>query len=186
MTDYTTSSSTDFDENTITPAANLRLGRIMDFTPDDLEANRRGEITEQQREKLREFRQQTLKNHRQSGIVILTLLIIGTVLAFLFGNRELAGMGAMVTPLMAFTFGGSWLMTWMSTRTLVMGQVRSAEGNARLTIGRSRGGKIYGVKIGRKQFFVTSDHYSAFKQDAAYRLYYVDGAPYYLLSAEQL
>ena len=164
----------------------LRMERILDFTPEELLVNQQGQVTQRQQQRLGEFRQHMLRDHRQSGIFIVVLILIGTLIAALLGKGELASLGLMVTALLVFTFAASWLMTRMSTKRLLDPKVRMAEGSAHLTIGRGRFGKIYGVKIGKKQFFVTPDHYSAFQEARTYRLYYVDSAPYYLLSAEEL
>lgn len=164
----------------------MSLERVFKFEVTDLAANRRGELTARQEQQLHDFRESMLRNHWQSGLFITVLLAAGTGIAFLAGNRELATLGLWVTPMLAAVFALSWLTTRFSTRHLLIGAIRVAEGAVELTTGRTRTATLYGVKLGQKQFFVSKAQYEAFQQGQTYRLYYVDGVPYFILSVELL
>ncbi len=170
------------------------LIRTFKFDLTDLEANRRGELSPRQRERLREDRGTMLRSFRTGSMGALVLLTSFAGVMLLSNDLEAASPALMLIPLMGITFALSYGMNRWSTRHLLQPQLQSTEGVAQRFTGRTRTGQHYGVRlkpgIGRgsgrgKTFYVTREQHDAFREGQAYRIYYTAGTPPLILAVEK-
>jgi hypothetical protein len=181
---------------------------VLKFTPEDLEANRRGELTDAQQKRLDE-QIDMLQRHnkwmiRFFGAMFLVMMGIGMVMTFneagldgnpALTNSDLTGLGVMVVLLIfmfAVVIGG----TWWGMRGLTHGAVRSVEGTAKVisTYTTVRGMRVpmHRLKLRRNLFrtftiyFQDAGSLKHFKHGTRYRLYYLAYGMPYALSAEEI
>ncbi len=183
--------------------------RPFDFTPDDLEANRRGIISEHQRQQLismghglNKFTGKTiiwlfLFLILASGLILVVLFSsAGSPSAFLseffldpFGMTIQVGSICAIAPLATVLI--YFLHRWNALAVLhsAKGPLLSSEGIASITNGYTRTGTQYKiVRIGKKEYINLRPYASLFKSGQGYRIYYVKGGALrgMVLSIEEL
>jgi hypothetical protein len=175
------------------------LMQALEFTRDDLAANRSGVMTEAQKER---FRERMSKGQSQAMvIVLLVLLVTGGVVAFMvFGNAEEgAGLRQALEQnpeIIAVGLGGSLLLylvmiafAFIKMRRMKSGNLRvsSIEGKVKLKSSEmpyySAAGAIAGaagaqtsiceIKIGRTTMYTDEQSFNAFEDGGTYRIFYV-------------
>lgn len=168
--------------------------RPFDFTPDDLEANRRGIISEHQRQQLTSMGRGLNKFTGKSIVWLFLFLILasGLILAVLFSSA--GSPSALLAEFFSDPFGMAiqvgiicaiaplvtalvyFLCRWNESAVLhsVDGPLLSDEGVAKITNGYSRTGTQFKiVQIGKKEYINLRPYASLFKSGQSYRIYYV-------------
>ena len=149
-------------------------GALMDelqFTPEDLQANREGHLSDRQR--------QYLTIDRTKNIGLGTVLIVGLILAttsmlyFGFsGNRILIGLGIV---LLACSMGLSWFfaLNWIRmTYDLRTNQTEVVEGTVQHMVRQLGKAQAGSVRIGdAAEVPTTTKAFTAFEPGESYRLY---------------
>jgi hypothetical protein len=178
-------------------ARTLRLLGALKCTAADLELNRRGQLSPDQRARLDKLGGQVRANTRWT-FMLLSLCFGGCALYTLFftpdGTRLLAAYQqfpalacAGLVMLAWFGLGLAW--TAMENRRfaarLTDAPVAEVAGPVRLRLGRyGRGGRrAYLVQIERRVFYVEKQVYEAVDAGAAYRLYFAGGSALPILVA---
>jgi hypothetical protein len=183
----------------------------LEFTPDDLAANQRGQITPAQQAKLSKLSSSSTKWGLISGLIM--LVIFGGIGAYaLYFAPSAAAMRASITSdpqtakilaiaagIVALLVFGSLALALLRARSVGKGNLRAVEGKVNLTaitmnletrlIAKAVGGqgRMCMIKIGGMKFYVSEAVLAAFKHQAPYRIYYVKNRPtHILLAAEAL
>jgi hypothetical protein len=165
--------------------ATLTLQQALNFTADDLLANREGRLSEMQEYRLRVRRQ-------RAALIGVALVLAGVFIATLFlflaqrtSNSILTLVGIGVTLCNA-ALTGVFARHWMRLNADIRGgTVLMTEGVLeRVVKPVSRRVYNYVVRVGEVEIFVSKDTFDAFQHQQPYTLY---RAPYTgtLLSAEQ-
>lgn len=147
----------------------LILMGALDFTASDLAFNRRGELSQRQREKLQKYRLTLAKNW---GIGLLAISLIGL----------LVGLPSALLVLELLLIGGLMLMTWLRLSADLAGYVQRASGCARFSPVSPLGAYLI---VGDQRFAISRRAYEAFSAGRCYRLYYAPISRT-ILSAEML
>ena len=168
--------------------------RPFDFTPDDLEANRRGIISEHQRQQLISMGRGLNKFTGKSIIWLFLFLILAsglilTVWFFSAGSPSVLlseffsdpfGMAMQVGTICAIGPLVVALIYFLNKRTNATvlnsanGPLLSDEGVAKITDGYTKYGAQYKiVRIGKKDYISLRPYASLFKPGQSYRIYYV-------------
>jgi uncharacterized membrane protein (UPF0136 family) len=174
---------------------------IFDFTPEDLQANRHGYISQRQREALLRTAGGIVRASRSNSRIALIFVFFGLALILALylqneGSRAalfasplnlvmLAGAIAMVMLILAFAMG----LTRRQTTALAAAQLQKAEGVIRLEQSYSPESAItsYYVFVGDQRFAFSEDMSSVFAEGRNYRVYFVHSGPYRLiLSLEKM
>lgn len=167
-------------ENTQTLAAAL------EFTPDDLTANRAGSLSEMQDYRLRVRRRRSIA----VGILILLMTAFIASLVLFLATREdgsaiLTVIGIGVT-IMSAAIGGIFARFWMRLHADIReGQVQRTEGTLeRVLKPVNRRNINYMLRIDQAEVFVTKEVFTAFEHEGRYILYRLPHTGM-LLSAER-
>ncbi|MEO8392593.1 MAG: hypothetical protein ABI700_06340 [Chloroflexota bacterium] len=142
------------------------LAQELNFTFDDLEANREGRFTEPQRKRLRLL---MLRDVVSYGL--LALLPLGGLVALLTGSADHPVNGVMLA-LLLILFG--LLIFYVirqvyATRADLTGGVKVVTGQAALHVA---GRGLHSLSVGQQNFQISKKVYSAFAEDKFYRVYY--------------
>jgi len=181
------------------------LMQAVPFTQEELMSNRKGTISEAQRERL----------GKQAGgtqiatlvMFVIFILVIAGIFAYLFvfthtGDSLLkmftedpttlpivGGVLGVVALIIIFSF----LRTLMRTSDLRRGKVSVAQGKAKMSSTRMTVGYVatvataYELKIGKVKFYVTRGVFDNIIEGALYRIYYVKNYPMHaVLSLEEV
>ncbi|MBI1256489.1 MAG: hypothetical protein GC204_03370 [Chloroflexi bacterium] len=138
----------------------------LDFTLEDLEANREGRFTDSQRALLRRA---LLRDTLIYGL--LSLLPLGGIIVLLSGAAEHAPNGVILAILIILS---GLLIVYIArqfyaTRADLAREVKVAVGEAGLH-NLGRGG--FGLSIGQQNFLISKSLYAAFAEGKFYRVYY--------------
>ena len=172
----------------------------LDFTADDLDANRRGIITPRQRVRLQAMGRGISGCSLQGliGMVIL-VVVMGAFISFgLYSNESTRGqvfsdpanlailLAAFAVPVVVML--AVYFSSQQRANQLGDTAVRVAEGNATIKQTTSaHGGAVYIVTVGAKKFDFLEEYGTLFKQGAPYRVYYAKAGPYEpILSIEEV
>jgi hypothetical protein len=177
--------------------SNEYLMQALNFTAEDLAANKQGVMTEAQKVR---FRERIGKGQTQAMVIVLIVLLIsGGVIAFMLSGNEESGLRQAVEQnptIVAIGLGGSLLLyILMMVFALLRGQrmksgnlrVSSISGKVKLSSSElpyySAAGAIAGaagaqtriceVKIGRTKIYTDETTFDALEDGGTYRLYYV-------------
>jgi hypothetical protein len=168
---------------------------VYEFTEADLKANRRGLLTQSQRELLRMTARGVRASSMTSVYVIVGFMFFGMCLilalylqnedtrAALFSNPlNLLVFPAIVLVIAVILIFVILLARWVSNR-LLNAQLQVAEGKIRLDqeYSSNAGFTSYYVYVGRKRFGFTDDMSHTFKEGEKYRVYYVKASAYELI-----
>jgi len=162
------------------------LQQALGFTSDELAANRNGQLTPGQIEKLsRSVRGQ------ETGCLILIPIIsfFAAVVGFGIGQTWVAGVATLIMALIILAILYLFVVR-RSGRTLHSGMVRKITGIASVRVSTSRSASSsttsYIVQIGSESFFVSRQVYAAFKEGKSYTVYYVVLVGQSIVSADVL
>lgn len=162
-----------------------RLYTEFDFSDDDLATNRNGEMTDAQREAMRQHGQPLV-----IGFFLIPLLFLCASLCMI-PQFWLAGLCAL--PFLILTIPSWWMALVIQSRINKPGNVRVAEGRVELTGNRAfSGGVIYRpvFHVGGQGFQATITKVKALRQGETLRVYYVPLMPIFneahILSVESL
>jgi archaellum component FlaG (FlaF/FlaG flagellin family) len=176
------------------------LMQALNFTAQDLEANRNGTVTEAQRARLGKQAGYTrIATLVSFVIVILVFAGIGAYL-FVFSNNGQSLLKAFskdssVLAIVAGVMGAfilviflSFLRTLRRTSDVARGKVSMTEGPAKLkTVDSGYNLTSYQIKVGKVNFYVQEAVFQCFIEGAPYRIYYIKNPPINtMLSAEQV
>lgn len=157
----------------------------MDFTQDDLDANRQGSLSSSQAENLKHTRQ---RNALIATAIFFVLVIVATSLLF-FGQQNqstilsvVGGLITVVNAVMVGMVGRSYLRTSADLRD---GSVEVLQGQLERIVRPGRQQDNYVLQIDGERFFVTKEIFIHFRHEAAYRIYRTRWSKV-LLSAEPM
>jgi len=179
--------------------SNDYLMQALEFTRDDIAANRSGVMTEAQKER---FRERMSKGQSQAIIIVLLVVLVtfGVVAFMLFGNAEEgSGLGQALEQspeIIAVGLGGSLLLylvmiafAFFKMRRMKSGNLRvsSIEGKVKLkssempsysvgaAIASTAGAqtRICEIKVGRTTMYTDEESFEAFEDGGTYRIFYV-------------
>jgi uncharacterized protein (UPF0333 family) len=176
------------------------LQAALDFTDDDLVANRAGRLSPAQQARMTKTQGRGQIANIVFGIVFVVMLVVIAIIVLppaLAPQPEHSsaippGIIILVVVVVVGIIGLSFLRTRRKLRG-VTGAVLSTEGEAKGSI--RAGGNVdqgdvmtmYRIKVGSVTFAVSrSDQVTAFRDGARYRAYYVQGTLPILISAEPL
>lgn len=169
-----------------TSNANLQedLTFLLDFNDDDLNANRRGQLSQRQLERLRGRR-------RASVLVAVAIVVVAALLAtvFIFWGQVNGSLVMMVAgigiTLVAAAVTGIFARHWMRLTTDIdSGTAQILSGTLeRVLKPINRGNAAYVLRIDGVDIATSKETFKAFKHNAPYRLY-ITKYSRVLLSAE--
>ncbi|MBL8133390.1 MAG: hypothetical protein JNL42_16135 [Anaerolineae bacterium] len=163
----------------------LSLTQALGFSDHDLNANRRGKMSETQANHLRRLQRRSLIG-TAAGMVFNGLA--AAVFLYLGASTDspvltVIGMGLTVVNAVIVGVGGANFMR--AQHDLRAGEVAALEGTLRHTIRVSRGNRAYMIDVAGERLIIPQDVFTAFDEGSAYRLYR-SPATRILLSAEKL
>ncbi len=185
---------------TLTPVQlQTALRMALDFTSDDLQANRMGLLSERQLAKLG----RSMAWARGCGMVVSVLLLVGFLgmLGYIFfvppiaeQTRASLSQGPGSALLLAVPLGSIFLLilrgvgrTLRHNRPLGERRVEQVEGTVMLRIYDTRYGSSVLLRVGGRRFYLTLEQALGFWNGGSYRLYYLPAFSYgILLSGEVL
>lgn len=146
-----------------------RLSKVLEFTNEDLAANQRGEMSDQQRQRLRDRRLWALI---LAGVMLI-FPIIGLIVIL---QRPLDAGGVFILVLAAIwilLFGGiGWLAVTQTRSELRSGQVVSVTGVAKLEQVNVYKGPNFYLTIETVKFRIDAGVYWTFKAGERYQVFY--------------
>lgn len=175
---------------------NHYLMQVLNFTPQDLQINRSGAISDGQRERL----QAKMMQYKQSGTKVIGVVILMTIVVFavvfFFSDAGESIRSVMAENPVILVIPGAALLIWaiMLIFTLARsGNVNFDKARLMVVTGKAKPKKIemyYGpaavamaaagdnalnctVKVGRVQFYVDEETCNGFAEGLNYRVYYI-------------
>ncbi|MBN1200685.1 MAG: hypothetical protein JXJ20_02395 [Anaerolineae bacterium] len=156
------------------------LQRVLGFQPEDLDANRSGQLGPRQRAKIETTKKQYLIGGGFFGIVLLIFFVF--LVRDGFTGWPIFGMclGTMLLLLV----GAVWLQITVLNADLAVGSVECVTGPVERTIRRTRTRRAgsshstrttrhYYVRVGEKSFKVLPQVYNAFEDGRAYEVFFL-------------
>ncbi len=161
------------------------LMRAMRFSEADLQANRSGELSRVQAERMKRARRRQLII---AVIVFFAFVILATSLLY-FGQRNqnqiLAMAGALLIVVNAILVGIVGRAFMRLGSDLRAGNIEVLDGDVERVLRRGRHGDNYLIRIGGSSLHVTREVFLSFRHEAPYRIYRSAHARL-LLSAEAI
>jgi hypothetical protein len=166
-----------------------------DFTPEELNLNKQGQLSARQRETLRMTARGVRASSRTGAYVMIGFLSFGMCLilgmylqnestrAALFSNPTNLLWFPVIAFIVAVLIAFSLLLArWVSNR-LLNAQLQVAEGKTRLDqhYSSNAGLMSYYVFVGKKRFSFPDDMNATFKEGEKYRVYYCKASAYELI-----
>jgi hypothetical protein len=175
---------------------NHYLMQVLNFTPQDLQINRSGGISAEQRARL----QEKMAQYKQSGTKVIGVVILMTIIAFaavfFFSETGESLRSVMSENPIILVVPGAALLIWAIMLILTLarsGNVNFENAKLMVVTGKAKPKKInmyYGpasvamaaagnnalnctVKVGRVQFYVDEETYSGFANGMNYSVYYI-------------
>lgn len=176
------------------------LQTALDFTDDDLVANRAGRLSPTQQARMTKAQGQGQIGNIVFGIifvvmmVVIAIVVLPPLLAPQPAHSSAVPPGIVVLGVVVVlgVIGFSFLRTRRKLRGVngaVLAVEGEAKGNVKATGNVDQGGlmMMYRIKVGSVRFAVSrADQVAAFRDGARYRAYYVQGTLPILISAEPL
>lgn len=160
------------------------LNQLFDFTPEELELNRKGGISDRQKTRLGAARGALIASVTVYAVLALALFIAAAALTFL---SLLATLDAMIRAAIPLTLAFAALVFLAAagnkiarSRALISASLHTAEGTADMYIReyRSNGvslGKGWFVKLGGEEFrLANAAQYGAITKGIRYRVHHID------------
>lgn len=147
------------------------LSDILGFTPDDLDINRSGKLSDSQRDRLQRMWKRT-RNFVIAGFIVVALT--ATVFLFLGNENEslvLSFIGISLTVVNAAVMGVGATHYLRMQRDLREGRVAVLTGTIRHTILLNRRNRTYILDFAGERLIVPRATFNAFEEGAAYHLY---------------
>ncbi len=160
------------------------LPAALGFTATDLDANRMGQLSRSQVERLKNARRR--KTLVAAGLFA-ALVLGATILVYIGqvkGSLILVGAGAMLTLINAAGVGRAGRAYMRLGGDLRSGQVEALVGEVERVLRRGRASDSYLLRIDGAELNVTKEIFIGFRHKAAYRIYRA-GISRVLLSAER-
>ncbi len=168
---------------------------LLDFTPEDLQLNRRGYLSQRQRARLQSTAGGIVKVSRSGAVVALVFVLfgLGMILAMYLQNAStraallssplnlLMLAGAVLLVLVIVVFALYW--TRRQTSALAQAQLQMAQGPVRPGESFSVESAItsHYVLVGKQRFAFAENMSSIFHEGRNYRVYYVKSGPYQII-----
>ena len=151
------------------------LMQSLNFTTEDVSANRNGELGNQQLDRLRTLQQRTLLI---GGVGFIGFVLLATTLLY-FGQANghfiLTALGIFTTMINAI-FGGMYGQQYMRiTRDIRSNTVEIIEGELERVLKADERFNNYAVRLDGNEFHITKEQFLQFKHESPYRFY---RAPY--------
>lgn len=147
------------------------LMTALNFTHDDLTANRAGNLSEAQADRIKRIR---LRNTMIAGVAFFVIVIIATTFIF-FGqtnqNPILSAVGGLLTVLNAVMIGAVGRSYMRASADLRAGGVQALEGKLERVIQRGRRGDHFMVRIDDASIYITEEIFLKFQHEKKYRIY---------------
>jgi len=153
----------------------MAAGTLNSFMPDALDANRRGELTDRQRQGFRALSW----DNRKSALSSAALLVAGAVLVLLFASPTAPPVARVVMPAIALAIAAFLIVraivgTDALTRDLRAPHVESVEGAiGKRSVGGGRARGVCFLDVGDRSFTVAHATYSAAPDHGFVRLYFL-------------
>lgn len=147
------------------------LMTALDFTTDDINANRQGNLSKPQTARLKKLRQ---RNIIIGVIAFFVIVLIATTLIYVGQRNEnliLSGVGGLLTVLNAVMMGILGRSYMRTTADLRDGGVETLEGKLERIVKRGKQGDNYMVRIDQTEIYVTKEIFLQLKHEKPYRLY---------------
>lgn len=169
-----------------------RLMDALDFTPADLQANRAGEVSAAQQEKLAEIRSSENQDITFAALFLVIPLLFGCgICLFLFNVPTIiASVDYLVEVIIVFIIAVLVAVGWSAWQGRAAGQatrqgvVAMVEGPLSLATDEQRSRSRFFVVIGEERFHIPWRIYDALNKyrhtGAVHRLYYIPGVRYVL------
>lgn len=152
------------------------LATHLNFTPDDLTANRAGQLSARQVARLRRMRRRTLL---LAVGVVLVIVLAATAALFLGQQRAstiLTFIGIGLT-ICGAAIAGAFLRNWLRLNADIDGgAVRSTTGPARHTIRVTGRAAVYLLDIDDQRFALPETTFLSFEEGRRYRIYWSPAA----------
>jgi hypothetical protein len=166
------------------------------FSDEDLQANRAGELTDAQRERVtavyQQYRRGIMPTLGIIGAIMVSAVVVSLVRDFLsldgLSPDELARGLPVCLPLVSVVVVIAGVRSYWLTTGVRRGRIQVAEGVTRLKTGLYRGHTpYYHAKIGGHTFYLANaTEFGGFKEGERYRVYYVRYWPDVILSGERV
>jgi hypothetical protein len=147
-------------------------------SPEDLQANRAGEVTPAQRAMLAGYARDSKGWGALSVAGVLALFGGGLGYGFLIETRSDERRGMLIGLLMAL---GAALVAWIASarlwKRLPGARLRMARGVAVKRIGSGEYSETHTLDVGRVRFYVARPVFDAFEEGQPYRVYFVPHFP---------
>lgn len=147
------------------------LMTALDFTTDDINANRQGNLSKPQTARLKKLRRRNIIIGVTAFFVI---VLIATTLIYVGQRNEnliLSGVGGLLTVLNAVMMGILGRSYMRTTADLRDGGVETLEGKLERIVKRGKQGDNYMVRIDQTEIYVTKEIFLQLKHEKPYRLY---------------
>jgi hypothetical protein len=147
------------------------LMTALDFTTDDINANRQGNLSKPQTARIKKLRQ---RNIIIGVIAFFVIVLIATTLIYVGQRNEnliLSGVGGLLTVLNAVMMGILGRSYMRTTADLRDGGVEMLEGKLERIVKRGKQGDNYMVRIDQAEIYVTKEIFLQLKHEKPYRLY---------------
>ena len=167
-----------------------KLMRTFDFTEDDLSANRRGAVSEHQRDRLRGMAH-GIGGWSPTFLISFGFIFLGSclILAMFLQNEDTRAvlfsdplnvvlLGLSILVALAAIIGAK-LWSRKQGEGLVNAPLQKAEGKAQVTATHfKRGGYGCRIQVGDKKYNFTDEYGRCFKDGTMYSIYYCKSGPY--------
>jgi len=148
-----------------------KLMTALNFDRDDLVANRQGNLSKAQADRLKGIQR---RNIMIGVAVFFVLVIISTTLIF-FGQQNestiLSGIGGLLTVINAVMIGVIGRSFMRTNADLRDGGVEMLDGKLERVVRRGRRGDNYLIRVGDASIYVTQDIFLSLQHEKQYRLY---------------
>lgn len=152
-------------------AATMDLPAALGFTADDLDANRKGQLSHSQIKNLKKLR---WRNTLAAAVFFAALVLAATILVYIGQlNRSLilSGAGAMLTLVNAIGLGRAGRAYMRVGGDLRSGQVEALVGDVERVLRRGRAIDSFLLRVNGAEFKVTQNVFMGFHHEAPYRIY---------------
>ena len=152
-------------------AATTDLPAALGFTADDLDANRKGQLSHSQIEQLKRLRR---RKTLAAAALFVALVLASTILVYIGQiNRSviLFGAGAVLTLINAFGVGRAGRAYMRVGGDLRSGQVEALVGDVERVLRRGRAIDSFLLRISGAELNVSEEVFMGFRHEAPYRIY---------------
>lgn len=164
-----------------------RLRKFFRFTEADLSANRRGQFSEEQKNRLKQQAKAERASARSSAVILFLVAAAGLVVGLTIGSIAPPGLGRILVYL---TMGVVWTLAWagkgvsilLAARKLQEPRLRQISGPVHIL---RHGEAEYVLQVGEHDFDVDGNPSGVLMEGDEYTIHYLEGTEE-ILSAEPL